>query len=101
MTVGLAITNFASGNFANVQTNYLAAPQQLDSNGQIQGHAMVVIEEVAADPLTALDPRKFMFFKGLTGVADSTGVLTTEVTEGLPAGFYRASHFSLGSYRLY
>ncbi|KAJ7355828.1 hypothetical protein DFH08DRAFT_690815 [Mycena albidolilacea] len=91
MTVGLAITNFASGNFANVQTNYLAAPQQLDSNGQIQGHAMVVIEEVAADPLTALDPRKFMFFKGLTGVADSTGVLTTEVTEGLPAGFYRAT----------
>ncbi|KAJ7879000.1 hypothetical protein B0H14DRAFT_1621916 [Mycena olivaceomarginata] len=34
MTVGLAITNFASGNFANVQTNYLAAPQQLDSNGR-------------------------------------------------------------------
>ncbi|KAF7337837.1 hypothetical protein MVEN_02006600 [Mycena venus] len=90
-TVGLAVTNFATGNFGNSVSNYLAAPQQLDSSGQIQGHPQVVIEAIASSSLDVPDPRRFTFFKGMTGVADSTGVITTTVNTGLPAGFYRMS----------
>ncbi|KAJ7264865.1 hypothetical protein B0H12DRAFT_1011763, partial [Mycena haematopus] len=90
MTIGLAVTNLATGNFANDDTNYLAAPQQLDSSGQIQGHPFIVIEQVPSGP-TVSNPALFTFFKGMTGVADSTGVLTTAVSNGLPVGSYRLS----------
>lgn len=42
------------------------------------------------DATGPLDPKVFSFFKGLNTVA-TNGVLTTTVTNGLPAGFYRIS----------
>ncbi|KAF7364040.1 hypothetical protein MSAN_01062700 [Mycena sanguinolenta] len=91
MTIGLAVTNFATGDFANEDTNFLAAPQQLDSNGLIQGHPYIVIEQLSSDTPAPSNPLKFVFLKGMTGVADNTGVITTTMSGGLPVGSYRLS----------
>jgi hypothetical protein len=90
-TISMAVANFETGNFVNAQENYFAAPQQLNSAGQIVGHSHVVVEQLSAlDQTTPTDPRKFAFFKGLNAAAVN-GVLTADVTSGLPAGFYKVS----------
>lgn len=88
-TISMAITNMQTGFFVNAQENYFSAPQQLNAQGQIQGHSHVVVE--AIDSLTSTkvtDPNVFAFFKGLNNPAQN-GVLTADVTNGLPAGTYR------------
>jgi len=90
-TVQMAVANFETGNFVNAQENYFAAPQQLNPGGQIIGHSHVVIEKLPSlDTTVPLDPKVFAFFKGLNAVAVN-GVLTADVTSGLPAGFYKIS----------
>ncbi|TRM62948.1 hypothetical protein BD626DRAFT_548326 [Schizophyllum amplum] len=87
-TMQMAITNMKTGTFVNPDTNYFAAPQQL-VNGQIDGHSHVVIEKLdSLDQTTPTDPKKFAFFKGLNEAAKN-GVLTADVTDGLPEGVYR------------
>ena len=88
-TVQLAINNLETGNFVNADENYFAAPQQVNSDGDIQGHSHVVIEQLSSlDQTTPTDPTSFIFFKGLNDVAQN-GILTADVTGGLAAGFYR------------
>jgi len=88
-TISMAINNLATGNFVNAQANYFAAPQQLNGQGVIVGHSHVVVEQLTAlDQTTPTDPKKFAFFKGLNAAA-AGGVLTADVTSGLPAGAYR------------
>lgn len=90
-TVSLAINNLETGHFVNAQENYFSAPQQVNGQGQIQGHSHVVIE--AIDSLTSTkvtNPTTFAFFKGLNDAAVN-GVLTADVTAGLPAGVYKIS----------
>ncbi|KXN89813.1 hypothetical protein AN958_04817 [Leucoagaricus sp. SymC.cos] len=88
-TISMAISNLATGNFVNAQENYFAAPQQVNSQGLIVGHSHVVVELLdSLDQTTTTDPKKFAFFKGLNAAA-SNGVLTADVTNGLPAGAYR------------
>jgi len=90
-TIQMAIKGMQTGFFVNAQQNYFSAPQQLNGQGQIQGHSHVVIEEVKAlDSTTPLNPLKFAFFKGLNDAA-SGGVLSADVTAGLPAGVYKMS----------
>ncbi|KAF8973820.1 hypothetical protein BDZ97DRAFT_1912275 [Flammula alnicola] len=90
-TITMAIANLETGNFVNAEENYFAAPQQLNGQGQIVGHSHVVVEQLSAlDQTTPTDPRKFAFFKGLNAAAVN-GVLTADVTAGLPAGFYKVS----------
>lgn len=90
-TIEMAIQGMETGSFVNAQQNYFAAPQQLNNQGQIQGHSHVVIEAIKAlDSTTPLNPLKFAFFKGLNDAA-SGGVLTADVTAGLPAGVYKLS----------
>ena len=75
----------------NAEQNYFAAPQQLNSQGLIIGHSHVVVE--ALDSLsqsTTTDPTKFAFFKGLNAAAVN-GLLSANVTAGLPAGTYKVS----------
>ena len=87
----MAVQNFQTGAFVNAQENYFAAPQQLNTQGQIIGHSHVVVEQLTAlDQTTPTDPKKFAFFKGLNAAAQG-GVLTADVTAGLPAGFYKVS----------
>ena len=106
-TISMAIKNLETGNFVNAQENYFAAPQQLNGQGQIVGHSHVVVEQLdALDQTTPTDPTKFAFFKvtidpfpeshntrlilfkGLNAAAQG-GVLTADVTNGLPAAAYR------------
>jgi hypothetical protein len=95
-TIQMAIKNLNTGNFVNAQANYFAAPQQL-KNGQIVGHSHVVVESLTAlDQTTPTDPKKFAFFKGLNGAA-AGGVLTADVTAGLPAGAYRLCSINTSS----
>lgn len=88
-TITMAIQGMETGNFVNAQQNYFAAPQQLNSKGQIVGHSHVVIEAIdSLTQTTPTDPTKFAFFLGLNAAA-TNGVLTAVVANGLPAGTYR------------
>ena len=90
-TITMAIQNMETGNFVNAQSNYFSAPQQLNAQGQIIGHSHVVVEQLSAiDQTTPTDPTKFAFFKGLNSPA-ANGVLSADVTAGLPAGVYKLS----------
>lgn len=85
----MSIQNMQTGNFVNPKTNYFAAPQQLDAQGQIIGHSHFVIQAISSfTDTTVPDPEKFAFFQGVNAPANN-GVLTINVAKGLPAGFYR------------
>jgi hypothetical protein len=88
-TISMAITNLQAGNFVNAATNYFAAPQQLNGDGIIIGHTHVVLQKMdSVDSTAILDAKKFVFFKGVNGAAQG-GVVTADVTDGIPAGAYR------------
>lgn len=88
-TIQMAINNLETGHFVNANENYFSAPQVVNAQGNIQGHSHVVIEPIDSLTSTKLtDPTKFAFFKGLNDAAQN-GVLTADVTAGLPAGTYR------------
>ncbi|KAF9229696.1 hypothetical protein BS17DRAFT_723786 [Gyrodon lividus] len=91
--ITLAIKGIETGFFVNPDTNYLAAPQQLDpTSGQIQGHSHIVIETLESlTQTTPTDPTKFAFFLGLNSKADAQGQLYANVTGGLPEGTYKMS----------
>ncbi|KAK1230162.1 hypothetical protein PQX77_006756 [Marasmius sp. AFHP31] len=90
-TVRLGVTNLATGNFVNSQTNYLAAPQQVDSSGLVLGHTAIVIEQLdSLNQTTPTDPSRFSFFKSAPGQL-TDGFHGFNVTGGLPAGSYRLS----------
>ncbi|KAM5545821.1 hypothetical protein V8D89_000859 [Ganoderma adspersum] len=88
-TIQMAILNLETGNFVNAAENYFAAPQQVNAQGNIKGHSHVVIDKLPSlNSTTPTDPTKFVFFKGLDAAAQN-GVLSADVPNGLPAGFYR------------
>ncbi len=88
-TIKMTIKNLNTGFFVNPNENYFAAPQEVDDQGNINGHSHVVVEQLTSlDQTTATDPTKFAFFKGLNDKAQN-GVLSVDVTGGLPAGVYR------------
>jgi len=63
----------------------------VNGQGQIIGHSHVVVELLTAlDQTTPTDPTKFAFFKGLNSPA-ANGILSADVTNGLPAGAYKLS----------
>jgi len=95
-TLQISIKNLATGNFVNAQKNYFAAPQQLQG-GVIKGHSHAVIEKLTAiDQTTPTNPREFAFFKGLNAAAQG-GILTADVTNGVPAGAYRVCTINTAS----
>jgi hypothetical protein len=90
-TVQMAIQGMQTGFFVNADANYFAAPQQVNAQGQVQGHSHVVIEALSSlTQTTPTDPTKFAFFKGLNNPA-TNGVLSAAVAGGLPAGTYKIS----------
>jgi hypothetical protein len=89
-TISMAIRGMEAGNFVNADSNYYSAPQQLNGQGQVQGHSHVVVEKLdSLDQTTPTNPKTFAFFKGLNGKPDQNGVLTAAVANGLPSGVYR------------
>ncbi|KAF4567347.1 hypothetical protein EYR40_006345 [Pleurotus pulmonarius] len=90
-TVSLAVRNFQTGSLANPQKSFLAAPQQVNAQGLIIGHAKVVIEALTGfNQTTPTDPTKFAFFQHI-GTQAQGGILTASVSDGLPDGYYRLS----------
>jgi hypothetical protein len=78
------------GNFVNAQTNYYAAPQQVNDQGLLIGHSHIVIETLSSlQDTEPLDPTQFAFFKGLNNPVDGNNILSANLTSGLPAGVYR------------
>ncbi|KAF9784692.1 hypothetical protein BJ322DRAFT_991980, partial [Thelephora terrestris] len=89
--IALKVNNLNTGTFVNAASAYFAAPQQL-VNGVIKGHSHISVQQMQSlDSTQPLDPKVFAFFKGVNTVADSNGVLTVTVTNGLPPGVYRIS----------
>ena len=88
-TVQMAISHLNTGFFTNPDETFFAAPQTVDSSGDITGHSHIVIEKLTAlDQTTPTDPSTFAFFQGLNSPAQN-GVLTATVGGGLPEGSYR------------
>ncbi|KAH8101536.1 hypothetical protein BXZ70DRAFT_1007364 [Cristinia sonorae] len=88
-TIKMAISHLDTGFFVNANENYFAAPQFTNAAGDISGHSHIVVELLnALDQTSPTDPTHFAYFKGLNGKAEN-GVLTADVTNGLPAGTYR------------
>ncbi|KAH9891228.1 hypothetical protein C8Q73DRAFT_735164, partial [Cubamyces lactineus] len=88
-TIQMAISHLETGHFTNANENFFAAPQVVNSAGDIQGHSHVVIEKLSSvDQTTPTNPNVFAFFKGLNDPAQN-GVLSVEVAGGLPQGAYR------------
>lgn len=88
-TISMAISHLETGFFVNANENYFSAPQFVNGAGDIQGHSHVVVELLSSEQQTnPTNPNVFAFFKGLNDKANN-GVLTADVTNGLPAGTYR------------
>ena len=80
-----------TGHFTNTNTNFHAAPQTVDKDGDIMGHTHIVIERLTSLQQTKpTDPKNFIFFMGVNTPAQN-GFLTANVTGGVPAGFYKLS----------
>jgi hypothetical protein len=79
-----------AGSFTNADATYYAAPQAL-KNGQVVGHTHVTVQDMGSsqNPTTPMDPTQFAFFKGINDAGNGKGLLTANVTGGLPAGNYR------------
>ncbi|KLO16586.1 hypothetical protein SCHPADRAFT_995013 [Schizopora paradoxa] len=89
-TVTLAINNFQAGAFVNAESNYFAAPQTVNAQGNIIGHSHIVIEAIdSLGSTTPLDNTKFTFFKGLNDPFSNGNQLSAVVAGGVPAGTYR------------
>jgi hypothetical protein len=94
-TFKMNIQNMVTGNFVNANTNYYGAPQQLQG-GNVVGHSHVTVQKLdSLTSTTPLDPTVFAFFKGINDPA-ANGVLSVDVTAGLPAGVYRFCSVRLG-----
>jgi len=88
-TINMAVNNLETGNFVNAQSNYYAAPQQINAQGNIIGHTHFTVQAVSSfTSTTPLDPNVFAFFKGVNTPAVN-GVVSESVSAGLPAGSYR------------
>ncbi|KAI1824381.1 hypothetical protein F4861DRAFT_548767 [Xylaria intraflava] len=89
--IKVQMANFAPGTFTNADSTYYAAPQDLDGSGHVIGHTHVTVQDLgdSLNPTTPLDATKFAFFKGINDDGNGKGLLSANVTGGLPAGNYR------------
>jgi hypothetical protein len=90
--IKMAIKHLDTGYFVNPDTNFFAAPQQLNDQKDIIGHTHFVIEQLSSiNTMTVSDPTNFAFFKGVNTPADENGQVSVNVTDGLPEGVYKLS----------
>jgi len=88
--IQVVLNHLDAEHLVNPETNYFAAPQQLNAQCDIIGHAHFVIEQLGAiDATQPSDPTKFAFFKGVNTPADANVVVSASVTDGLPPGIYK------------
>lgn len=91
-TFQMKIGNLVTGHFTNAQKTYYAGPAFTDDSGTLVGHTHITVELIDSfTTTTPLNPNTFAFFKGVNGPADGNGIVTADVTGGLPPGKYRVS----------
>jgi hypothetical protein len=97
------ITNLVAGTFTNPDNTYYAAPQQIDDSGAVIGHTHITVQfladnesDVAENP-TPPDPTVFAFFKGINDDGNGQGLLSADLVNGLPDGFYRVCSMTSAS----
>ena len=96
--ISMAIKHLQTGFFVNPDTNYSAAPQQVNDDGDIIGHTHFVVQQLDSFTSTAaLDPNVFAFFKGINTAADENGIVAVNLTGGLPEGIYKVSSVNAGA----
>ena len=96
--VSLQVSNLQAGAFTNATSTYYAAPQALNSAGNIIGHVHVTIQDMGSlNPTIPPDPTVFAFFKGIDDAGNGKGLLQAAVTGGLAAGTYRVCTMSSSS----
>ena len=96
-TIQLAVNNFQTGSFTNVDQTYMSAPVELNSAGDPMGHSHVVIQKLTGfDQTTPTDTKTFAFFDTLNDPAVG-GIVTSNVAAGLPPGYYRLAAFHSGA----
>lgn len=89
-TVTIRTQHLRAGYLVNPSRNYYSAPQDLDENGDVIGHCHIAVQAIGSlRALVPPDPARFAFFKGVDDAGDGKGVLSAEVTGGLPEGVYR------------
>ncbi|KAL0069329.1 hypothetical protein AAF712_003694 [Marasmius tenuissimus] len=89
--IRLGVKNLATGNFASSRTNFLSAPQQVDSNGLVLGHTAIVIEKLETlNQTVPTNPTRFDLYNATLELF-TDGFHGFNVSKGLPAGFYRLS----------
>jgi len=85
------VNNVNLGKFTNAQQNYFSAPCELDSSGNTIGHTHLTVQSIPAiDSTDPVDPRAFVYFKGVDDAGNGAGLVSETVPGGLPAGAYRA-----------
>ena len=89
ISIKMKVQNLDTGFFTNPNTTYFSAPQEVNAQGNIQGHSHITIDRIESLRSTKpTDPTTFAYFKGLNKPAVD-GVLSVDIPEGLPAGVYR------------
>ncbi|KAK0729915.1 hypothetical protein B0H67DRAFT_476406 [Lasiosphaeris hirsuta] len=98
-TIQLNVANVQLGAFTNATSTYYSAPQDLNGGGTIIGHTHVTVQDTgnSLNPQQPLDAKQFVFFKGINDAGNGQGLLSTDVTGGLPAGNYRLCTMSSAS----
>ncbi|KAF9650676.1 hypothetical protein BDM02DRAFT_3185166 [Thelephora ganbajun] len=96
-TVEVAISHLDTGWFTNPQKTFMSSPQEVNARGDVIGHSHIVIERLTGfGQTTPTDPKSFVYFKALNDPAVK-GVLSTVISGGLPAGYYRIAVFHTGA----
>jgi hypothetical protein len=89
-TITVQMANLVAGSFTDADATYYAGPQFLQG-GNVVGHTHVTVQDLgkSLNPTVALDATQFAFFKGINDAGNGQGLLSANVTGGLPAGNYR------------
>ncbi|KAL8397186.1 hypothetical protein RB594_004050 [Gaeumannomyces avenae] len=95
--INVQTTNLQAGSFTNPTTTYYTAPQALNGQGQVIGHVHVSVQNIGnLNPNQPPNAEQFAFFKGIDD-AGANGLVSADVTGGLPAGIYRVCTITAGS----
>lgn len=90
--ITLNIFNMVPNRLTATAAKFLAAPQELDSEGRVLGHAQVVVEAIdSMNQTTPLNPSRFVFARTIIDVG-TDGILRGSV-DALAPGFYRMAGF--------
>jgi len=97
-TIQLSVANMNLGSFTNAVNTYYTGPQEV-AGGKITGHTHVTVQDTgnSLNPTQPLDAKQFVFFKGINDAGNGQGLLSTDVTGGLPKGNYRLCTMSSAS----